>query len=127
MKKLFALILCSTLCATALSGCLDQATSEPDVTTIAKGVGDADPTVVILDGVVTVASGPNVSSPWVTINGTTSLLIVNNVSLPSQNITVTCHATSFTSVTNLTVGLTLHARCDNHQSLLYISDVIYPL
>jgi hypothetical protein len=109
--------------AAALSACV--ATPDPgDQAGVAFAKGDGlDVDTVILEGAITAASGPNVSSPWITIHGTTSVLIANGAFLPSQDITVTCHETSFTSVAGYTVGTNIHARCDNHQSALYISDL----
>jgi hypothetical protein len=108
--------------AAALSACVaDPDGAEVGVTTAAHG--DDGPDTVILEGTITAASGPNVSSPWITIQGTTSVLIVNGAFQPSQSISVTCHETSFTSVAGYNVGTSIHARCDNHQSALYISDL----
>jgi hypothetical protein len=124
MKKLAVCTLFGALGAASLSACVaNPDDGEAGVTITAKGGGDADPDEVILDGAITGASGPNVSSPWVTIHGITSVLIVNGAFQPSQEISVTCHETSFTSVAGYVVGTNIHARCDNHQSALYISDL----
>lgn len=124
MNKSTICTLILTLGTIALPACAvtPDGGDEPEVTISAKG-GDLDIDTVILEGAITAASGPNVSSPWITIQGTTSVLIANGAFLPSQVVTVTCHETSFTSVTGYNVGTNIHARCDNHQSVLFISDL----
>ena len=125
MNKSIVCTLFLALGTAALSACAvtPEEGAEVGVTLSAKGGDGLDIDTVILEGAITAASGPNVSSPWITIQGTTSVLIANGAFLPSQVVTVTCHETSFTSVTGYLVGTNIHARCDNHQSALFISDL----
>jgi hypothetical protein len=110
-----------------LTGCVgvEDEGSDTSVATREKRGEGLDPNVVILDGVVTAKSAPNVSSPWITIHGLTIALFTDDGSLPPQTIDVTCHASRI-NPTGYDVGQTVHARCDKHRSVLYFEQ-LYPI